>query len=148
MATLRAAVKTALTADATLMAILTGGINDFEGYGRLGLTPSNATYAADGITLLPCAVITWSTETPAMETYSGQGRRRFMQLWVYSHASYATIDSALRRAETVLHRLKISTDDVRQALLIYANDGPDYVDDTMQGALARFSRYAVQFSRR
>lgn len=148
MATLRAAVKATLLADSTLMSILTGGLNDFEGYGRLGLTPSNAAYAADGITLLPQAVLTWGTETPALDSYGLQGMTRTFQLWVYDHDSPALIETALNRARIVLHRLQLTTDDARQVLILFANHGPDFVADELQGAAGRFSRYWVRLSRR
>ena len=148
MATLRAAVKAPLTGDATLMAILTGGLNDFEGYGRLGLTPENAQYEADGITLKPQAVLTWGTETPVLDSYGVQGMNRFFQLWVYDHDSPALIETALDRARVVLHRRQVTTDDARTALILFANHGPDFVADELQGAAGRFSRYSVRLSRR
>ncbi len=148
MATLRQAVLSALTGDSTLMTILTGGVGDWDTLGRTGLTPGNAVYETDDVRLKPQAVVSYSTEIPALEPYgTRQGRRRFMQLWVYSNSSYATIDSALRRAEVVLHRLQVTTDDAHTALLIYVNDGPDFIADELEGALARYSRYYLQFSR-
>lgn len=148
MATLREAVLERLQNDAPLTAILTGGVKDWEslGDGREGLTPSTAAYNGD--LLLPQAVLTWGTEAAVLETYGPvQGRRRFCQVWVYDHSSRATIDAALRRIETVLHRARVATEDANTALLIFANDGPDFLEDALGKAPGRFSRYYVQFTR-
>jgi hypothetical protein len=148
VATLRAAVKSRLTADATLMAILTGGAKDWDelGDGKTGLTPETAAY--NGSILLPQAVLTWGTETPVMESYGTQGLRRFLQLWAYDHDSRATIESALKRARTVLHRARVATDDAGTVLVVFASYGPDFLEDALGKAPGRFARFYIQMGRR
>ena len=110
MATLRAAVLALLQADTPLMTLLTGGLSDWDALGREGLTMSTAQLEADGVSIKPTGVLTWSTETPEMESYGTRGRRRFCQVWAYSHDSYSTIESVLRAAENALHRVTVPTD--------------------------------------
>lgn len=148
MATLRAAVLARLQADVPLTTLLTGGINDRDTLGREGLTMSTAALQSDGVSIKPQAVLTWSTETPEMETFGTRGRRRFASVWAYSHASYALVEAALRAAEDVLHRSLVATDDAGQVLLVYANDGPDFLAEELSNAFGRFARFYIQMGRR
>jgi len=149
VATLRTIVRTTLAADATLMALLTGGLKDWDTAGRTGLTLKNAVKEADGIRIKPVAVLTWSTESKSMSSYGPtRGRQRFFQLWAYADSSYATIEQMLRRAEVVLDRKQVTADDARLCFIHYVDDGPDGVADELGGALMRTSRYFVEVTRR
>lgn len=149
MATLREAVKAALVGDAALMALLTGGLKDWDELGRLGLAPETAAYESDGIRLKPQAVLTWSTSSPSLTTYGPtQGERRFCQVWFYTHASYSTIEAAQKRTKVVLNRLRVSATDWGLTMLHFVDDGPDFVADELKGAFAASSRYFVERTRR
>lgn len=61
---LESAVKTVLAADATLLAILTGGVHSWVDTGRNGLSPETVEDAYDEGFLLPCAIIRERTTVP------------------------------------------------------------------------------------
>jgi len=100
MTTLRQAVVALLEADATLMAILTGGVYDRREINRT-LTP--AAYDVRG-QLRPCAVVTISATTP--ETIPDRPFETvFFQVWLYEAEGnhYAAIGPAADRIRALLH---------------------------------------------
>lgn len=99
--TLRQAVISLLEADATLMAILTGGVYDRREISR-ALTP--AAYSATTGALKPCAVVTISTTTP--ETIPDRPFEQVVfQVWLYEEPGnhYAAIGPAADRVRALLH---------------------------------------------
>ena len=148
MTTLREAFKAALTSDAELAAILTGGIFDVDDLGRQGLTPKNAPRAADGVTLLPVAVIRWSTSAPYMLR---NAERRFVQVWFYDDRGAATIDRAQRRVKGLLHRARLGPtagDALGLNFVHWVGDVNGLAAEELQDASAAYSRYMVDLTRR
>ena len=111
MATLRSAIKTLLAGDATLAAILTGGVYDRRGISR-ALTP--AAYDTTTGKIKPCAVVTISSETAAgigsEETTTYQTDEVFVQVWLYEAEGnhYANIDPAADRVKALLDRQAVT----------------------------------------
>lgn len=100
--------KTILEADATLLALATGGIYDWDETGRMGINRSNtATSAAfsSGI-IQPCILLRLSVSTPigeiADDVAKVTGARDVIQVWAYQDSSFSTITSMLDRVYTLL----------------------------------------------
>ena len=98
MATLRAALKTLLEADATLVATMTGGLHDSTEISRSG-TPSAYDDRGD---LKPCGVLRVGTMTP-LDPFD-TAERQFFSLYFYQKpGGYTSIDAMKYRAKTLLH---------------------------------------------
>lgn len=153
MATYKAAIKATLTGDATLMALLTGGIYLRDDLGRLGLHPDNTANAAayDTLTgkLKPCAVLVFSTANE--REIANYTKRRFFSIYFYDDGDYLTIEQAKRRVEVLLSPqggTVHSATDAGLAATHWANDGAEFTADELGGAMGMFSRYYVDLTRR
>ncbi len=104
-------VKTILAADATLSALLTGGVLTFDETGRQGLSRGGTPAVFDATTglLMPCAVVKARARMAdgAIVDEAGQetSTRQVVEVWVYQDgdAGYSAIDTALARVYTLLH---------------------------------------------
>lgn len=95
-------VVSALTGDATLMALLTGGVH------RVEVTRQGTPSAFDAnLELKPCMVVRQESRSPVGPL--DQGGQVFVVLWVYSRADDGVIDSAVRRAWVLLNGKKLGT---------------------------------------
>jgi len=140
MATLRETILAALQTDATLAAILTGGV-----YGE----PVSKTYtpgASDGDKggkLKPCAVLSFETSAPDGPIPGCE--RQFFTVYFYDHRGYANIDAAQRRVKVLLDRR--ANVDLGIDGLVYefrhAEDSRDLRDPELDDAPMRFSRYSA-----
>ena len=98
-------IKTALLADAPLVALLTGGIhNDVEEISRQN-TPS--AFDANG-ELKPCALIKFNTELPLRSGYKRAVNDPFT-IYFYQRAGYDVIEPAMNLAFDDLNEKKIGT---------------------------------------
>ena len=98
-------LKTALSADTALMALLTGGIhNDVEEISRQN-TPS----AFDSTTkeIKPCALIKVPTEVPAGPYV--RGVRTTFVIYVYQRQGYSVIDPAMTKIFNVVNDQQIGS---------------------------------------
>lgn len=101
-------VNTLLEADATLVAILTGGIYKSGELGPLGITrgTTSAAFDANGY-LLPCALVKERAQvaTADVSDYGAQvnSARQVIEIWLYQEqGSYAALDSARARLRVLL----------------------------------------------
>lgn len=108
MSTTLASAKTLLEADATLLALATGGIWDWDETGRMGINRSNsATSAAftSGI-IKPCLLLKLRTSTPFGGIADDPGQivtaRDMLEVWAYQDNGYSTIKSMLARVFVLL----------------------------------------------
>lgn len=100
--------KTLLEADATLLALATGGIWDWDETGRMGINRSSATTAAaftNGI-IKPCLLLKLRTSVAfgdiADDVEQVTGARDMLEVWAYQDQGYSTIKSMLARVYTLL----------------------------------------------
>lgn len=100
--------KTLLEADATLLALATGGIWDWDETGRMGINRSNATTAAaftSGI-IKPCLLLKLRSSVPFGEIADDPAQlvsaRDMLEVWAYQDGGYSTIKSMLARVYTLL----------------------------------------------
>ncbi len=98
--TVRAAIAAAMAADATVAALLSGGI-----YSGRQITPGmDAPHPFDANGLVkPSALV--RMETAAADGPRGDFDRAFVVVFFYDAAGYGTIDAALDRTRQVLHGL-------------------------------------------
>jgi hypothetical protein len=105
------AVKTLLSADATLTGYLTGGIYTRHELGKAGLkegNPSAAWAINDGLKeLQPCLVVNIRSNTPDGERADVPSQTvsvtSTLELWFYDDDSYSTINQARNRCYALLH---------------------------------------------
>lgn len=95
---LEAEFKTAMEADATLMAILTGGVYTSSEAGRDGITRTDTPDAFDTY-LLPCALVKQRGLIPdgvVSDTIEQLASTvQVVEIWLYEDSGYANIDLAL-----------------------------------------------------
>ncbi len=125
-------IVTLLTADTTLMAILTGGIYDVETSGRLGIHFKNpdTSSAFDATTgqLKPCAMVRSRDQIPSKDIKDAKEQvtsyDQIMQIWIYQEAGgVAEIENAKNRILKLIQQKIIdygffdltATDEGRQA---------------------------------
>lgn len=102
--TLSADLKTALTADTALMALLTGGIfNDVE---EISLQKTAAAFDSNK-EIKPCALIKIPNEVPA-GPYLTSVRTAFV-IYVYQRSGYDVIEAAIGKIFTDLNEKQIGT---------------------------------------
>ena len=131
----RQSIADKMTADATLMALLTGGV-----YTRPQLTPAvnEAPFDAVG-RMLPAALV--RQETVAATGPRQRFDRVFVLVFFYDAAGYATIDQALDRTRALLHEWRPGGNayEVR-----HTDDVTDQYDDAL---LAFMHRSRFEFTR-
>lgn len=104
-----AEVAAILDADATLDALLTGGIYTSSAVGPLGITRDTvpAAFDADGY-LKPCALVRQRDRVPVGDVLDYDAKlesaRQVVEVWLYDDQGngYATLDSAAARIRTLL----------------------------------------------
>lgn len=149
--TLAETVHELLTADATLMAILTGGLYlvdepdpDEVGAGAQQ-NPINPAPADKGGTpdayetlgggqvkyLKPCGLVTTSTDNTLQK---GHGRGTFVHLYFYDRLGYANTRRARERARAILHDRKVTVNG-KGVELMHTNDLTNTADDTIAGGM-------------
>jgi hypothetical protein len=124
---MRDAIATLLSADATLLALLTGGIyGDADEISRQG-TP--AAFDADG-ELRPCLLITDSTLTPDASAIPGAARH-VLRLFFYQPAGVAVIAAARARVYALLYRQRVTVSALRVIELSPIGDTLGQRDDAL-----------------
>lgn len=145
MATKEAAVKALLTGSSGWTALVAAADTYVDSdLGRLGLTPDIARVDANG-KLKNAAVIVFGTSSPAEIPQSTE--RQFFTVWFYADSSIADLRTIRRKAKDLLHRKQVTTDTEGCPFLFWVDDTQPRPDDSMGGALACSSRYAIKFSR-
>lgn len=149
MATLSTTIRQTLEADATLTAILTGGIFDAAELDKNGLNASiSGLYTNEQLN--PCLVIRWRGAIPYGPHYTADRRseRQFFELYFYEENGNANIDAAIRRCKLLLDRTQRTADNVGLCWVNWVNDMGEGVADELGGASMNFSRYEVMYTRR
>lgn len=134
MVDVKAAITTALAADAPLMALLPGGV-----YAVAEITPRmDAPTPFDEVgRMRPAALVRYETATA--DGPRGLFDRLFVLVFFYDAAGYEAITAAADRARTLLHGRRLG-DGVYEAR--HADDVFDQYDDAILAYMHR-SRYQV-----
>jgi len=102
-----------LEADATLLALATGGIYSFDEAGSEGinrtLTPS--AFDSNGI-VKPCIMVSARNANPGYNVGDDSNQsmdvRQVVECWFFDHAAYSTIESMKDRVYTLLQAQRLS----------------------------------------
>jgi len=130
---LRETVQTALQADTTLMALLTGGVHTTE----ISRQDTSTAFDANA-ELKPCALVRVSTDTPTGPYDTST--RTAVEIYFYQRAGYSTIDAALARVFALLNRVKLTgTWDIR-----HGDDVMDQEDAALACSLHMSRYYATR----
>lgn len=113
---------TVMEADATLMAILTGGVHVSGEVGPEGIsrhtTPS--AFDSDGY-LLPCALVRQRALVPDGIVRDGQAQHvsaaQVVEIWLYEDRGYSNIDSAIMRLFVLFEGVTVGGDAFPAALV-------------------------------
>lgn len=140
MAEITAATRALLEADATLVALATGGIWDASELDQNGLS-------VDGITdsrgrLLPTVVLRWRGSVPAeIVKFSETG---YVEMYFYANSGQTVIRQMMARVKVLLHRQRVTATGTGANFFSWVNDIGEYVAEELNNAAANMSRYAVQ----
>jgi hypothetical protein len=114
---MRLALLNLLQGDATLVALLPGGIYDGAEVDHISRTNTPDAFDSDS-ELLPCAIVKLTGDQPfGPFRYSSQ---RNFTIYLYQRTGSATIEQARDRCITLLHRQRLSG--VRAWQMFHAND--------------------------
>lgn len=112
------ALQDVLAGDATLLALLPGGVYDGMEVKEITRQSTPAAYDAFG-EVLPCAIIKPETQTPWGP--HPDSSRLYVAIWFYAQNDYSGIDAGRQRVYTLLHRQQLSAI-VGIYEVIHAND--------------------------
>jgi hypothetical protein len=146
--TLKQALKTLLSGDATLIALATGGVHDPDSLGRQELELKDVT-ATNSPLVRPAVFIRWTTEDP-MDVAVINAVRAFVEIYFYQDAGYATCQQMRERTWSLLHQKRVTFDyptGWRMTAFIWAGDVIHMQDDSLGGASMERSRYEVHLTR-
>lgn len=144
MASLRDTLRLALQADATLTAILTGGIWDAATLDREGLSLADVAKDTNGVRIKPAAVLRFRGSNPTDQSDTIVGAEsRFFEVWVYADSGYATIDSAIRRIKALFDLHYFTSDNEGLTYLRWAGDIGEIEAPELGNATADRSRYQI-----
>jgi hypothetical protein len=106
-------IKAVLEADATLLALATGGVWSFDETGSEGInrTLTPAAFDANGI-LKPCVLVSARDANPGFNIADDSGQymdvRQVVECYLFQFGGYATIESMAARCYVLLHAKMIS----------------------------------------
>jgi hypothetical protein len=136
---LREDIKAAITGNAPIMAILTGGVHA----DTITRQTTPAAYDATSLELKPCARVRLETETPAGPyVYSV---RTPVAIYYYQRAGsgYAQIDAAKQLVYELLHHQKLpGVDGIWE--IAFADEVNDQADDTLAASMAMQRFYVTR----
>jgi len=142
MVTLRALPKTVLSGDVTLSTLLSGGIRDAQNLPRDGGGLKSAPKQPDGVRLAPHAVVRWRADRPVgPETIEAENTS--FELFLYDHAGYSTIETAIGLIKALLHRQRFLVDDRQLVYLNWVFTSGELTAEEYGGAPCRFLRFEV-----
>lgn len=143
MATIEAVLKQTLTNDATLAAILTGGVFDASVFpfdqGGVDKVPRDT----DGIAAIPFAIIRWQASNRTGEITAIGGELGTVEIYLYQDTGYDQIELAVSRIKTLLNRQELSGSTRQLAYFEYGYTSGEMNAEELGGIACKFSRYSV-----
>ncbi len=146
MTTLKVSIRTTLENDATLAALLTGGVFDDSELPRDGGGVDYAPRDGTGVRIAPFAVIAWQQSTP-FDSVHVRAERQTLEVYLYQDNAYNVIESAADRIKLLLHNFQVVSDDRALVTVQYAyQSGKRYAEELNQSPMM-FQRYEVSYVR-
>lgn len=142
MATLRAALKTLLTADSTLATLLPGGIFESDDIDTPNDGGWNWAPKSDSLTIQAHAIIRWGDEIP-FAPYTISPEQGAVTVFCYHDSSYATLEQVITRVKTLLHNQYINADDRDLAHCSFAFASGEIPAEEYQRKPSRFIRFQI-----
>ena len=126
-------IKTILTADATLMALLTGGVH--TGMQEISRQDTPSAFDAN-MEILPCALIKIGTEIPRGPYM--RSTQTVIHIYFYQRTGNATIESAMDRTYDLLHDTRIGarTFAILHDNTLHSYDIAERQDNALQSSMA------------
>ncbi len=146
MASLQDTIRLALEGDATLTAILTGGIFDASELDREGLSLGDVQDTNNKVK--PCAVLRWRGSNPTGPTDRLNAEARFLEVYLYEDMGTVNIEAARRRIKQLLHRQSFLATNFGLVWLRWAGDQGEFSADELGGASADMARFEVTLTRK
>lgn len=143
MATLRNVFRTTLEADATLSALLTGGIFDASELDYTGQGAMQAPRESDGVQLKPHAVIRWTVSTPIGSSFKVGGEAETVEVYVYQDVDYDVIESAIIRMKVLLDDVYLTADNRALAHVNKVFTSGEIPAEELGMASSRFVRFTI-----
>lgn len=142
-------VAVVLAADATLMAILTGGVHVSATVGPRGITRETTPTAFDASGWLkPCALVRQRNRVPTSDVLDYDAKiesaRQIVEVWLYNDqgSGYATLDTAAARVRTLLMGRQL-TDSFELRLALWMDRQRD--EGALNGAAIQRLDWQVDF---
>lgn len=143
MATLRNVFRTTLEADATLTALLTGGIFDSSELDYSGEGAMQAPRESDGVQLKPHAVIRWKGSISIGPGIKVGGEAETVEVYVYQDVDYDVIESAIIRMKYLLDDVYLTADNRALAHVNKDFMSADIPAEELGMASSRFVRFTI-----
>lgn len=140
---MRAQILATLSADATLIGLLPGGLYDAVVVGEVSRQDTPAAFDAATREIRPCGLLRVTDDAPAGPTRTS--RRLQPTIYLYGPATVAgraAVESARLRARALLHRVRVAPASGQAWELRHAGDVPSLEDPALRAALA-ICRYVV-----
>lgn len=145
MPTLRETIKTTLTDDPALTALVSAAhIYDAATLPRDGLSAASAPRLSGGVRLAPHIKLRWRDAVDhqtAVRTLAPE--RATLEIYAYQDAGYATVEAVLRRCKDLLHDRYLTPDDYGVAHMLFTFRSGELPADEYPHASLMFARFAV-----
>lgn len=147
MATMQTAIKTLLEDDATLAALLTGGIYFGEDLDANGWSYDDLPKESNGVRIKPVGVLRFKS----LNAYGPRGvkaERGSVEVYCYAGWGYEVIDSAISRIKVLLDRhFEWGTDNRNLAHFVFTYVSAEEHDDEFGGLPMQFVRFQLTQTR-
>lgn len=145
MPSLRQTIKTILTDDAALTALVSAAhIYDTDALPRDGLSAAAAPRLSGGVRLAPHIKLRWRDAVdhqPSARTLAPE--RATLELYAYQDTGYATVEAALQRCKELLHDQYLTPDDRGLAHLLFVFRSGELPALEYPHASLMFARFVV-----
>lgn len=148
MPTLRELVKSTLTGDATLTALLPGGFMDANDLPQDGGGAASAPRQADAVRINPFGIIRYraGSRTQA-DVPSLRSGRQSIEIYVYEDVGYGVIDAAIDRLIVLLDNTYLYPTDRAIVHLLHSFDSEEIPAEEFGNAPSRFARFDIVSTR-
>lgn len=144
MTVLTEVVKNTLANDATLAALLTGGVFDAEDEQRAGGGAKSAPRLADGARVEPYAMLRWRAANRMADAVNAlMPERETLEIYNYQNKGYVTIHQAIAREMKLLNDQYLAAEDREIAHFLYLFTSGEVPAPEVGKAPCKFVRFQI-----